>query len=124
MDSCKVLNSLTKPSSIVAVHGLGGHWKKTWTSDDDSFWLRDFLPQLLTAAGIAARVMSFGYNSATAFSKAKTSIRTHAVILLNLLREVRQTEEQKSRNILFIAHSLGGIVVKQVKLIPLTSTED
>ena len=62
--------------------------------------------------------MSFGYNSTTAFSKAVTGIEDEAAILLERLKGMRQTNQEKDRKILFIAHSLGGIVVKKVKPIP------
>jgi hypothetical protein len=103
--------------SIVAVHGLGGHWKKTWTGENSKIWLRDFLPDQLVYAGVKARVMSFGYNSDTAFSKAVTNIDDEAEMLLDRLNGYRQTPEEKSRPILFISHSLGGIIMKKVRLL-------
>jgi predicted alpha/beta hydrolase family esterase len=36
-------------------------------------------------------------------------------MLLDRLTGERQTPEEKSRAIIFIAHSLGGIVVKKVR---------
>jgi triacylglycerol esterase/lipase EstA (alpha/beta hydrolase family) len=104
--------------SIVAVHGLGGHWKTTWMGEKEKkIWLRDFLPDQLAHAGIKSRVMSFGYNSDTAFSKAITDIDDEAEMLLDRLNGYRQTPEEKSRPILFISHSLGGIVMKKVRLL-------
>lgn len=100
--------------SLVAVHGLGGHWKQTWTGESSKIWLQDFLPEQLKDAGINARVFSYGYNSDTAFSKAVTDIDDEAAMLLARLDGDRQTNEEKSRPILFISHSLGGIVVKKV----------
>ncbi|KAH7187039.1 hypothetical protein DER44DRAFT_637687, partial [Fusarium oxysporum] len=102
---------------IVAVHGLGGHRMKTWESRNGCVWLRDLLPQRLTDAGIAARVMSFGYDSTTVFSRAVTDIDVQAGILLNSLRGLRQTQQERNRKIIFIAHSLGGIVVKKVMVL-------
>ena len=102
-------------SSIVAVHGLGGHWRQTWTGNSSQNWLKDFLPFQLQDAGITARVLSFGYDSDTAFSKAVTDIDDVAAMLLDRLTGERQTPEEKSRAIIFIAHSLGGIVVKKVR---------
>jgi hypothetical protein len=47
----------------LAVHGLGGDAINTWTHPkSNAFWLKDFLPQQITDA----RVMTFGYNAATA----------------------------------------------------------
>lgn len=98
---------------IVAVHGLGGHWKKTWTAENGKMWLRDFLPNQLPTA----RIMSYGYNSKTAFSKSVTDIEDESTLLLNYLAGERRLEVEKSRPILFISHSLGGIIVKKVSAV-------
>jgi predicted alpha/beta hydrolase family esterase len=58
--------------------------------------------------------MSYGYNSRTAFSKAVTDIDDEAAMLLDRIDGERNTEVEKRRPIIFIAHSLGGIVVKKV----------
>jgi len=55
--------------------------------------------------------MSYGYNSDTAFSKAVTNIKNEAEALLDRLDGNREQKE-KTKPILFIAHSLGGLVVK------------
>lgn len=103
--------------SIVAVHGLGGHREKTWThADTNMLWLRDFLPSDLQDL-IKARVMSFGYDATTAFSQAVTNIDMVAEALL------AETHSQRRRSvggtakpIIFICHSLGGIIVKKAGL--------
>lgn len=103
--------------SIIAVHGLGGHWRNTWTSiGNKRIWLEDFLPTQLKDAGVKARVMSYGYDSGTAFTKAVTDIDDTAGMLLNRLEGDRQSSQEKARPILFIAHSLGGIIVKKVRV--------
>ena len=102
--------------SIVAVHGLSGHWKQTWLSETGRFWLKDYLPGQLQEAGINARIMSYGYNSSTAFSRSVTNIANEAGILLGALDAKRVSDLEKRRPILFIAHSLGGIIVKKVQI--------
>jgi hypothetical protein len=99
----------------VAVHGLGGHRNETWTGSTNKNWLRDFLPQQLEDEGIPARVMSFGYDSRTAFTKAVTDIDDVANMLLDRVKGERESIEEKSRPLIYIAHSLGGIVVKKVR---------
>ena len=49
----------------MAVHGLHGHPRKSWTSDelgqDQTMWLEDLLPRHIPSA----RVMVFGYKAVT-----------------------------------------------------------
>ena len=68
--------------------------------------------------------MSYGYNSKTAFSKAVTDINDEAAMLLDRLDGERQTEGAKTRPIIFISHSLGGIVVKKASLSLLSTNDD
>ncbi|KAL9609828.1 MAG: hypothetical protein Q9167_005433 [Letrouitia subvulpina] len=98
---------------IIAVHGLGGHWNETWTGTTQKNWLRDFLPKQLHDEGVAARILSFGYDSRTAFTKAVIDIGDVADMLLNRVAGKRESEQEKSRPLIFISHSLGGIVVKK-----------
>ena len=75
------------------------------------FWPRDLLPSELPQA----RVLTWGYDVdiAHVFSKtSKASILQHAETLLSDLVSLRCSKSEKSRPIIFIAHSLGGIVVK------------
>lgn len=98
----------------MAVHGLGGHWEKTWTSKQGNLWLKDYLPAQLKGNGLNARVMSYGYNADTIFSSSVGNINTSASDLLQRLKQDRDTPAKADRPILFIAHSLGGIIVEQV----------
>ncbi|KAF8540576.1 hypothetical protein BDD12DRAFT_833045 [Trichophaea hybrida] len=98
---------------IVAIHGLGGHWQKTWTDANGKFWLQDFLSGQLPNA----RIMCFGYNSKTAFTKAVSDIEDASCDLLDRLDDMRQQPIEKARPVVFIAHSLGGIVLKKAMII-------
>ncbi|KAB5514886.1 hypothetical protein GE09DRAFT_980434, partial [Coniochaeta sp. 2T2.1] len=93
--------------SIVAVHGLNGHQNKSWTADNGVNWLRDLLPHDIPRA----RVLSWGYDANT-HSSSRISCQylyDHARTLVSdLCRKRRLT----NRPIIFVAHSLGGIVVK------------
>jgi hypothetical protein len=51
---------MLKVSSIVAIHGHGGHWKNDWTDRKSGiFWLRDILPEIVPDA----RIMSYSYDT-------------------------------------------------------------
>ncbi|RDW59348.1 uncharacterized protein DSM5745_11043 [Aspergillus mulundensis] len=96
---------------IIAIHGLNPknkerHAERTWELNG-KMWLRDFLPNQLPQA----RVMLFGYNSNVSIQSSAAGVREQAQNLLSRLWLERQGCE--SRPIIFIAHSLGGIVVKE-----------
>ena len=96
---------------IVAVHGLGGHAYDTWTHDNGIMWLRDLLPQDIPNA----RVMTWGYDSEPQTAKHFTHMMmySHPDNLLSALYSLRQATNSNNRPIIFICHSLGGVVVKE-----------
>jgi hypothetical protein len=76
--------------SIVAVHGLGGDATDTWTHPQSkAFWLRDFLPGQVPDA----RILTFGYNAAAAFSTSTAEVIDHAKSLLSGLVDKREETE-------------------------------
>lgn len=95
---------------IVAIHGLNGHYLKTWTDAKTGVnWLKDHIPKFIPSA----RVMSFWYNSQLQFSKSTADILTFSQQLLESLIAERESHEETYRPIIFICHSLGGLVFKQ-----------
>ncbi|KAK1613488.1 hypothetical protein BDP81DRAFT_513692 [Colletotrichum phormii] len=112
---------------IVAVHGLNGHREHTWTASGGKHWLRDFLPTDLPNA----RVLCWGYDANT-HSSSSVSIQylyDHARELVADLTRKRgltnvcnhltvvssgntDSNQSRERPIIFVVHSLGGIVVK------------
>ena len=81
----------------------------------DVFWPADLLPQICPCA----RILVFGYDSKItnygASSTNKNSIYSHAKdLLFALSRATELTGGAPGRPIIFVAHSLGGIVVKEV----------
>lgn len=112
------------------MHGLNGHRDKTWTADNGIHWLRDLLPDDIPRA----RIFCWGYDANT-HSGSQVSymyIYDHALELISELCRKRKlsnvgdirnhqhsdgyADEKQSmeRPIIFVAHSLGGIVVKNV----------
>ncbi|KAL5086823.1 hypothetical protein Trisim1_008735 [Trichoderma cf. simile WF8] len=105
------LQSLEPEIDVIAVHGLNfkgnpNHARATWHSQG-SVWIRDFLPQKI---GRPCRVMLFAYNSSPAKAAAAMRLDEHARMLLSCLKDKRK--DSPLRPIVFLCHSLGGIVVK------------
>ncbi|TGZ78640.1 TPR repeat-contain NB-ARC [Ascodesmis nigricans] len=99
---------------LVAIHGLNGHPLDTWThKQSGTMWLRDILPQLLPNV----RVMTFGYNARFKNFTTIQDLRMIATKLLAELVDLRNTDEESARPIVFICHSLGGIIAKKALLI-------
>ncbi|KUJ19713.1 uncharacterized protein LY89DRAFT_716235 [Mollisia scopiformis] len=99
---------------VVAVHGLNGDWEMTWTeTTTGNMWLRDFVPIQCPKF----RVMSFGYDSTFALSHSEATIDDAAHDLINRLDDERQSSPAKKRPLIFVAHSLGGVVVKRALMI-------
>ncbi|KAK0622435.1 hypothetical protein B0T14DRAFT_563886 [Immersiella caudata] len=95
---------------IVAVHGLNGHRSKTWAASNGVLWLRDLLPLDIPNA----RMFSWGYDANT-HAKSHVSCKylyDHARTLVSDLCRKRKLSDSMERPIIFIAHSLGGLVVK------------
>ncbi|KAH8897670.1 hypothetical protein GQ53DRAFT_837506 [Thozetella sp. PMI_491] len=131
--------SIICKADIFFVHGLFGHPKETWTchvkpekaedaledapakkknrwiihpEDQEVFWPRDLLPKILAHV----RIFTWGYDVQVQnlFSSAsKATVFQHAETLLLDVASVRTTPSERSRPIIFAAHSLGGIVVKE-----------
>ncbi|KAI1085938.1 P-loop containing nucleoside triphosphate hydrolase protein [Rostrohypoxylon terebratum] len=95
---------------IVAIHGLNGHREKTWTADNGVHWLRDLLPKDLPTV----RILTWGYDANTHASDRVSCqyLYDHALDLVADLTRKRTLTESTERPIIFVAHSLGGIVVK------------
>ena len=98
----------------MAVHGLNGDALNTWTYTPKTgppvMWLRDLLPTKLPNA----RVMTFQYDAGV-FGSSAEGVRGNARKLVALLRDSREDEEDgaEGRPIVFVGHSLGGIIIKQ-----------
>ncbi|KAI1087489.1 hypothetical protein F5B19DRAFT_475279 [Rostrohypoxylon terebratum] len=109
---------------IIFVHGLGGHSQRTWSRNHDPtlFWPKLWLP---LEPGIGkARIMTFGYNAD--WRGATKSIANVTDFAKELLFEMRFSidEDGLSLNIgknpvIFVVHSMGGLVVKKAYLLGL-----
>ncbi|CAJ2509255.1 Uu.00g142810.m01.CDS01 [Anthostomella pinea] len=104
---------------IVLVHGLNGDPQKTWTAKNGVFWPADLLPTSLREA--RANVLVYGYNADVYSKKYGTSpsdnfIYMHAQTLVTSLTHYRKDELSSRNPIIWVVHSLGGILLKRALL--------
>ena len=101
-------------NSLVFVHGLRGHRTKTWLAKGaNEPWPQSLLSPELPQA----RIMTYGYNADVVhFTKptGQGTVRSHARGLINDLTGLRHRTSSISRPLIFVAHSLGGLVCEQV----------
>jgi len=100
---------------LVFVHGLTGHREKTWTADGTSGgpWPRTLLPRKIPNA----RILTFGYDARVTDLRGVVSnnrVGNHARNLLAALATHREDDSTNDRPIIFIVHSLGGLVCEDV----------
>ncbi|KAI0857820.1 hypothetical protein F4860DRAFT_488388 [Xylaria cubensis] len=109
---------------IIFVHGLGGHSRKTWSKDHDPsfFWPGLWLPSE-TDIG-SARISTFGYNAV--WRGGAKSISNVTDFAKELLFEMRFGKDGSGEDlnfganpIIFVVHSMGGLVVKKAYLLGL-----
>jgi pimeloyl-ACP methyl ester carboxylesterase len=106
---------------IVFVHGLTGNRETTW-SYDKTLWPRDLLAKELHNV----RIFTFGYDAdVIGFLNMAGSncVRDHGKSLAQDLAGRRITTDSRDRPLIFVAHSLGGLVVEQALLIARGSSQ-
>ncbi|KAF8529512.1 hypothetical protein BU17DRAFT_60309 [Hysterangium stoloniferum] len=107
----KVLVEGISPNiDIVAIHGLDGHREQSWTAENGILWLKDLLPQRLPHA----RITTYGYDTSTSseLNKIEETLYGHAQNFISRLALLRNKTTTTTRPIIFLAHSLGGIILK------------
>ncbi len=98
---------------IISLHGLNGHYKNTWSTQLPSGQSYSWLENDLAKAIPNARILSYGYDSKI-FSKSVADISEFATLLLEQILARRSTPTERKRPLLFLCHSLGGIIFKKV----------
>ncbi|KAI1502557.1 hypothetical protein F5X99DRAFT_158405 [Biscogniauxia marginata] len=114
-DWLTVLDSAAVPDSdICAVHGLNGNAFDTWATDDGHMWPRDFLPTHIRFK--SSRIMTFGYSSLLHDGRNVAALTEWAHSLLQSIVSVRKSLSERARPIIFVCHSLGGLVVREAMI--------
>ncbi|KAL7901866.1 ankyrin repeat protein [Trichoderma sp. SZMC 28014] len=106
---------------VIAISGLGGHAFGSFKERHGSFmWLRDALP--IDYPG--ARILIYGYETRLIQSRSFQNLTDLGKALQIDMKGIR--EFSQSRPIVFIGHSLGGLVIKEtiVKLKEDSDEED
>ncbi|KAF8536942.1 hypothetical protein BDD12DRAFT_746625 [Trichophaea hybrida] len=96
---------------VIAVCGLSAHAFGSWKSPSQSYvmWLRDILPLDFPDF----RVLAWGYESDLKDPTASRNITSFARQLLMAIHGARELTTAKHRPIIFVGHSLGGLIIKQ-----------
>ncbi|KAL8848384.1 MAG: hypothetical protein Q9221_006583 [Calogaya cf. arnoldii] len=123
------LNVLYEPDDgapivdIIFVHGLGGTSQKTWSRNRDTqfFWPREWLP--LEPGFERARILTFGYNAHFA-SSGRENVLDIADFAKDLLFGMKYGLNEDSQElevgrvpVIFVAHSMGGLIVKKAHIL-------
>lgn len=113
----EVYRAVNARVDIILVHGLNGDPEKTWTHKNGCFWPSQLLPDSLR--GAPARVLVYGYNAdvyayGSSHHVSSDLILHHAQTLVNAVVNERESEGMGDNAIIWVAHSLGGILVKKV----------
>ncbi|KAI9776736.1 MAG: hypothetical protein M1839_009380 [Geoglossum umbratile] len=128
---------LSNGVDVIFIHGLGSHRTKAWSTTapqassssaeadqipcqpNDIIWVRDFLaadlkPELCERT----RLFLYGYNSSWMFDAPAVNVHSLAQNLLDTIETGRRQEKcTKSRRIIFVAHSHGGLLAKEALVI-------
>ncbi len=122
-DGVKILRDCSDATvDICFVHGLTGDRESTWTADGQSTpWPKTLLPPKLNKA----RILTYGYDAYIVRKGVAGSNRLidHAANLLHDLTTDRSSSNASSRPLIFVAHSLGGLVCKKAILLSRNNPE-
>jgi len=111
---------------ICFIHGLTGSRDSTWTAEGQTEpWPKRFLPDEFKSVSVKARIFAYGYDAyPVRWGVASTKRLTeHAESFLGALTANRARENASDRPLIFVAHSLGGLVCKEVILLAKDSPE-
>lgn len=111
LDRKEVISRSSKPQTIPAP-GVEASPAQTGQSSK-VFWPQDLLPKDVSSC----RIYTWGYNVDVRYLRGYRSTATildHSRTLVSDLAQVRRMKEEQDRPLIFVVHSLGGVVVKKV----------
>ncbi|KAG1695139.1 hypothetical protein DVH05_020780 [Phytophthora capsici] len=101
---------------IVFVHGLLGCPFSTWTcgEEEDTVWAQQWLLEDIKEEGLNPRVLSVGYDSQLLASGSAWKPMCFEETGSEILTQLNAARVGCDRPVVFVTHSLGGILLKQV----------
>jgi triacylglycerol esterase/lipase EstA (alpha/beta hydrolase family) len=119
------LNLLYEPSECLAdfvfVHGLRGGSRKTWSASPSPahYWPKEWLPNDSDFRHV--RIHSFGYNSDWLDRRENLlNIHDFGQSLIEEIQNSPNIRRTKNTRIVFIGHSMGGLVIKKACILSRT----
>lgn len=106
-------------ASFVFVHGLGSNPDTTWTAKSTNGtirWIEDYLWEDLSLS-VKQSIRIFYYNHDTYWKRDSASARLSSVaedLLFEVKQHLHRHPAHRDRNLIFIGHSYGGLIIKQV----------
>lgn len=109
----------------MAVHGLGGEGFRSWTTWEPKAKPKSWLEELLGQDIPSARIMTYGYISDGVSYRylVRNVLYGRALDLVKELGAQRTRDGTTRRPLFFIAHSLGGWIVKRALIISSEGTD-
>ncbi|KAK1961795.1 hypothetical protein LY78DRAFT_587957, partial [Colletotrichum sublineola] len=104
--------------SVVAIHGLCGQSRATWSARDPDSPEKTWLPDAFSWDSNIGRVILYGHDTDDVSIGCSTvgSVYREAVALLERLSVLREPAAKNTRRpIFFVSHDIGGLIVKAVK---------
>ena len=104
----------TPQVDLVLIHGVDGHPFESWKSErSECFWPVDFLPPKLQELNV--RILTYGYDVDVAppNGSSNNKIHNHGESFVAELVANRRMNDAFERPIVFVAHCLGGVILKR-----------
>ncbi|KAF3942484.1 hypothetical protein ABW19_dt0203779 [Dactylella cylindrospora] len=128
-DGLRILVQVENPTvDVIAVHGVGADPKSTWVRFHQSgspaagtrsygfsagvMWLESLLPKHIPDA----RILLFNYKSNYWINAPKWDLRSLGSDLIRAISDEEERRREPDRPIVFVAHSLGGLIIEEAML--------